>query len=350
MKHRRSTKLCQSLAAALALCVTAPALSLSAQEAQPAPAPAQPAEAKVATPAKPTEAKVTPPAARVKLLSAGAAPRRVLQYAFRAGETAKAQIDMTASVGMKSGGQEMPAVTMPTIRYLIALGPIKKTAGGFLVPWHAASVKVTGDANPEAAKAIEPVLGYLRKMKGTYVMRPNGEVGATTLDLPADAPAQLSSQAQGFQSNLGQLTSQFPAEPIGVGAKWQVATDVPADEVTMHQTVTYELKTLTKKGGALDVQIDAPSGGVSVLYLPPRDYADPPRVGVSASGACSKETSSRRLRWWSAIRRLVIASSHAGTLPASGLKLCRLRQAEIKTVWVTSSASAAVGNERRATV
>ena len=38
------------------------------------------------------------------------------------------------------------------------------------------------------------------------------------------------------------------------------------------------------------------------------------------------------------------------TLPASGLKLCRLRQAEIKTVWVTSSASAAVGNERRATV
>ena len=52
---------------------------------------------------------------------------------------------------------------------------------------------------------------------------------------------------------------------------------------------------------ALDVQIDAPSGGVSVLYLPPRDYADPPRVGVSASGAC--------VRWHPETGELLVRSA-----------------------------------------
>src|SRR5690606_18594891 len=49
-------------------------------------------------------------------------------------------------------------------------------------------------------------------------------------------------------------------------------------------------------------------------------------------------------------RRRVMASSHPGTFPASGVKLVRLRQAEMNTACVMSSASAWVATDRSATV
>ncbi len=181
----------------------------------------------------------------VVLIGAGDAPREKLAYTFVVGE--KRPLDVGLDVKMTvhdASGKELPtAVPRMTMRLDIATLSMKESDAN--VEALLGDVKVGGGAGSIAdariASALAPQLDSIRGLRMTYRVTSRGLVRDLVVSpppgMPAAAQQALSSMSQSFES----MTTPFPQEAVGKGARWHVTNRVESGGADILQRVTYTL-------------------------------------------------------------------------------------------------------------
>ncbi len=193
----------------------------------------------------PSEARTTTASSSspVKLLSAGAEPRRVLRLQPQPGQlqttTTTLKMDMDMGLGQP---MNMPAIIMPmevTVKNVSADGDIT-----YEIVIGDVSVAVDPDALPQVAEAMKASLGGVKGLSGTATMSHRGFSKDSDSMLPSDADPQMRQALSQLQETWSNIAAQLPEEAVGVGAKWEVRQPLKSQGMTVNQTATYELLSL----------------------------------------------------------------------------------------------------------
>jgi hypothetical protein len=195
------------------------------------------------------EAEPTASAAKsaVKLLDAGAEPRKALRLHVKAGDkqtiimTIKMNMDMS---GTNPGGQppKIPAMSIPadtTVQSVAANGDITYES----VLEEAGVVDEPGAA-PEVVQAIKTQLGKLKGLTSTGVMSNRGMTKKVDIKAPQGADAQMQQITDQIKEGASSMDAPFPEEAVGAGAKWEVKKTVQSQGMSVDQTATYQLVSL----------------------------------------------------------------------------------------------------------
>lgn len=200
----------------------------------------QPVVAETTTAARTSSAASSGP---VKLLSAGAEPRRVLRLQPQPGhrQTTTTTLRMAMDMGF---GQPMkiPAIIMPmevTVKEVAADGDItyEYVIGDV-------SVAAEPDALPQVAETMQASLGGVKGLSGTATLSHRGFSRDSDSVLPAGADPTMRQALSQLQETWSNIAAQLPEEAVGVGAKWEVRQPLQSQGMTVNQTATYELLSL----------------------------------------------------------------------------------------------------------
>ncbi len=189
---------------------------------------------------KPAKAVTATSPSPVKLLSAGAEPRKALRIHPKTGD--KQSLVMTMKMAMEmSAGQpmKMPAMIMPmevTVKSVSADGDI-------------VSESVIGEASvandpgvmPQMAEAMKTSIGGMKGLAFTSTMSDLGINKGIEVKLPPDASPQLRQSMDQMKESMSSMSSPLPEEAVGLGAKWEMAAQKKMQGMTIDQIVTYEL-------------------------------------------------------------------------------------------------------------
>jgi hypothetical protein len=207
--------------------------------------------------------------ATVTLLAAGAAPRKALRYAIPAGHKANADMTMTMSMAMNVGGLAMP-MDFPNMKIGMAVSVTTVAPNGDItydLGFTGLTVDDTGGANPAIAAALQPMQASITSIKGTATISDRGVTRSTKINSADPSLQQLMGQ---LTSSAENLSSPFPEEAVGVGARWEVRQANTSGGQTTFQKTVYEIVSID--GAAVSVKVateqTAPPQSISNPALP----------------------------------------------------------------------------------
>jgi hypothetical protein len=212
----------------------------------PAPVPAvvaAPKPEQKLTPKPVTKAVAAPSVSAVKLISAGAEPRKELRIHPKAGD--KQNLEMTMKMAMDMGtGQTMKMPAMKTamevtVKSISANGDINYA---MLI----ANVEVLDEpgAMPQIVESMKASLNGMKGLSMTGTISDHGITKSLDVKIPAGAAPQMRQAMEQMKESVANTSLPFPDEAVGVGAKWEVKLPVKTQGMTIDQTTTYELVSL----------------------------------------------------------------------------------------------------------
>jgi hypothetical protein len=209
---------------------------------------------------------VAPAASDVKVIDAGAAPRRALRYKLVQGTTESVTMRQKISMNIEMGGMALPSQSLPATVITSRLTVSEVKANGVAsIAGEFVSVDIDADgADPMIVEAMRPQLAGLNGVTMSYTMNPNGEV--SKMEFGANAPAAMQSLG-----STEQLSVAFPTEPVGVGARWKASRPVTQSGMTILQDAEYVLKSLGADSMVLDIALvqSAKDQVMSAAAMPP---------------------------------------------------------------------------------
>ncbi len=232
-------------------------------------------------------ADVATKAPRVELLDAGNAPRQVLLLAPAVGTTSLGL--MTMRMKIAQSGAVSNVVGPTTIKAKISTTVTDRSAAGsFDVAFQYPSFEVQDNGSQSSAqlRAMRKNLAVLGKLTGTYTIGPNGVVSASHVHIPTIANATVSSVLHQLSSQVAQLAIPLPAEPVGVGGRWRVTTQLDLGGIKATQTYVYTLR--ARHGTVLDLDVRytqrAPRGRIHLPGVPTGAVVNLTRLTSTGSG------------------------------------------------------------------
>lgn len=274
---------------------TPPPPPASASVAPPPP----PADAGVAEAPPPAPAKLDAIPASAKLLEAGAAPRRALRYAFKAGTTERMQLDMKLSMEVAGDGIQAPAIHMPTIRTVLRIDGKELTPEGDLrYTFEEERADVLSDVQVDA-KIKERIASTMKDtigLKGHGRVSPRGVSSEIDFELPPSAPESVAATLESLRDGLKQMTSMLPEEEVGVGGRWEVTSRVPMDGAMVDFKQTYTVTKLSADGmqAKVDTTMSAPANQpFAPPHMPPG--ADVSLESMTGSGTGNTDAKFKKL-------------------------------------------------------
>lgn len=189
----------------------------------------------------------TPPAPAVELLSAGAEPRRLLQYKVPAGTADSMRMTMDMDMNMEMGGMSMMNMVIPTmIMDMQVNAPEVTPAGDMRVLSVLTSVQAMDrpDSMPGMADTMLASLSGMVGMTTDTWMTAGGVPTSVTITLPGGSPPEVQSQIDSMQQGANSASVPFPTQPVGVGAKWVVRTQTDASGMKVDQATTATLESM----------------------------------------------------------------------------------------------------------
>jgi hypothetical protein len=185
--------------------------------------------------------------ARVKLISAGAEPRQALRLHPEAGAKQTLEINLTMGMDMKIGEMEPPVMKLPAMKMVMETTVKSVAANGDIaydLVMSDASAADESEVMPQIAEAMKNSMASMKGMTGTGITSSRGLGQSLNIKLPASADPQTRQAMDQFKDSFGRLSTGFPEEPVGVGAKWEVKMPVKSQGMTIDHTGVYELVSL----------------------------------------------------------------------------------------------------------
>ncbi len=209
---------------------------VEAKKEEPPAEPAKPPE-----PLGPVEVKIPSSAVTVKLVSAGKGKKAPLRYTTKAGEKQQVELAMDFSAKQTENGASQDQI-VPTI---VLVGDAETKAvdkdgnAQYTLTVNTTDAKdVTGSQIP--AEKFRTVLGSLAGLTISSSLAANGAVGDVTMRV--EKPTDMSAGALELIRLTLPSFPVLPAEPVGVGAKWQATSTAKlADKLDVTQVTDYEL-------------------------------------------------------------------------------------------------------------
>jgi hypothetical protein len=205
-------------------------------------------------------------AATAQLLDAGTGEKQALRYTYKAGASERATMNMNMQVALSLGGQQVPMAAIPPMRIQLNLRIAETSSDGSArLEFELVNAEAMGDAT--AAAQLSQSLAGLKGMAGWQRMDTQGRILESGVKGAAGAGgADATSMLNDLQQSMQQLAAPLPAEPVGLGARWQVVQQAEAGGMKLTQTVEYVLRSREGNRIGLDVKmvdskVDA-SGGL----------------------------------------------------------------------------------------
>ena len=183
----------------------------------------------------------SPPAkSLVRLLSAGAEPRKVLRLAVK--PEAKQLVEMTLKMTMDMGmGQPMK---LPPMKMNMDVAVKEVSPEGDISYEVVVGDVSTAEEAGTLAQAADAMKAALDKIKGvstTGTISSRGLSKTTEVKIPSDADPMTRQSMEQMKDSLAQAACPLPEEAVGPGAKWELKSPIKSQGMTMNQTATYEL-------------------------------------------------------------------------------------------------------------
>lgn len=211
----------------------------------------------------------------VRLLEAGAAPQTALRYKIAEGATTRSYMDITVAT-LATTEDAAAFSVVPGVRLHIVSGPAMRTDKG--VKFEANIVKaeaaVPQGLDPDVAEDLRQSAAILDDVGGTIEMNDRGIVLETELNDKArnpDLPVRLLRLIVNARTTLSRVA--LPAEPVGLGARWEARKELTLygfkvqqiDSYTLIERVGDEIKlNVTVTQNALPQTVDFPDDGISI--------------------------------------------------------------------------------------
>lgn len=243
------------------------------------------------------EERATPAAGvTLTLLENGREPRRALRYP--AGPTPANKMSLTLRLAMKMQvpGSPVPPVTMPGLRLLF---DIESARAGSAVKYQFtvsdADLTSTDNAHPSVLAEMRKGIGQLVGAVGHVTVEARGLRSELSLSLPAGIGQELSQFMNSAKLAIGQMVIPMPAEPIGVGAKWEAVETIAQDGMTVREKTYFEVVALDGPRALIRTQTvqSADKQRAALPGLPEGVSAEV--VSLRGSGAGEVELDLRRL-------------------------------------------------------
>jgi len=211
----------------------------------------------------------------VLLLEAGAEPQSPLRYKIADGTTTKSNMDFTIAT-LATTSESAALSVVPGVRLHIVSGPAMASDNGikFEVNIAKAEAAVPQGIDPKVAEELRQSAAILDDVGGTVEMNDRGIMLATELNDKAkspDIPLRLLMMIVNARTTLSRVV--LPAEPVGLGARWEARKELTlygfkvqqVDSYTLVERVGDEIKlNVTVTQNALPQSVDFPEEGISI--------------------------------------------------------------------------------------
>ncbi len=211
----------------------------------------------------------------VLVLEAGAEPRTQLRYKITDGTVTKSNMDFRLATLAQTADAAALSV-VPGVRLHIVSGPSMRTEEGieFEVNIKKAEAMVPQGIDEDVANDLRQSASILDRVGGTVVISDRGLIQSTKLNEQAknpDLPVRLLMMIVNARTTLARVV--LPAEPVGLGARWQSRKELfiygfkiqQVDSYTLVAKVGDEIKlNVTVTQNALPQTVDFPDDGVSI--------------------------------------------------------------------------------------
>lgn len=228
--------------------------------------------------AKGPQAQVEPTSnITVKVLKAGAQPRKALRYDFASVKPQSLEMVMKMEMAISLGAFSQPPVTVPPVRMGMRIEPEKVLKDGVL-RYRFKLDEATVDESPDAAAnmvaAMKTALASTKGLSGWAEVTPRGFTRKAEIVVPPKADPQMKDMISKMKQQIQQMSAPLPAEAVGVGASWVVTQPIKTDELELIQTASYTLKSFDDGVAMLDITIKQDA--------PPQDITSPAMGGATA--------------------------------------------------------------------
>lgn len=208
----------------------------------------------------------------LKVLSTGAEPRIPLTYKVAAGTTSKADVITQMAMKIAMAGMEMPEMPMPAVKMAMEVAVDAVAPNGDMTV--RASVKPSMDLSsvpPEMAAAMGGADMASAAMTSTGTMTARGAMRGAKFTGPGADNPQLKQILDQAQSSMGQVVSELPDVPLGVGAKWEVRSRTSTQGFEAYATTTSEVVAIAGRTVTLKITstMTAPAQVMNNPLLPP---------------------------------------------------------------------------------
>jgi hypothetical protein len=262
----------------------------SCRETEAPPVPARPAEA--ATP--PSGSASAQPAPdlpiEVKLLEPGDEPRRDLRYKFHLDRVEIVWMELRMAMSMQVGAAAQPETQTPPMRLRTRITPKELTPDGSLkydFKLESVEVLAEADASAEVVASVQAQMLPLAGMAGSAEIDARGVTRHVQLAMPPGMPPPAAqSLVDNMRQTMRNIASPMPLQPVGKGARWEVAIPLANPGIKLSQTSTFTLKECKGDKGKLLVAIrqDAAEQKITLPGMNPGAVATLQSIESSGSG------------------------------------------------------------------
>lgn len=193
------------------------------------------------TPTKSAAASSTSP---IKLINAGAEPRKLLRLHPKPGD--KQSVTMTVKMAMttKMGDTPIPQIKLPAMNFVMD-SSVKDVSAEGDVSYDLEISEATVTDDPEvmqaAADAMKASLAQIKGMGASGVVSSAGVMKSLEFKAPSASDPQAGQTVDQMKEAFTRIMAPLPDDAVGVGAKWEVRTPVKSQGLVIDQTATYEI-------------------------------------------------------------------------------------------------------------
>ena len=208
-----------------------------------------------AAPEAPPGTKGAASVPQVKLLEAGAEPRRVLRLRPNPGDKQTLSWTTEVAIAMKEGEKESPVVKVPAMTMIMDV-IVKDISDNGDVAYEMvvrdARVADEPGGAAEVAKAVKSSLARAKGMLAAGTISSRGFSKGVEFKMPPGADAQTREAMDQIKKCFSAVATPLPAEPVGPGARWEVRIPTESQGIVVDETKTCEL--VSTEGGRLTIK------------------------------------------------------------------------------------------------
>jgi hypothetical protein len=227
--------------------------------------------------------------ATVTLMSPGAAPRAAIRLRIPAGTKETMTMTTVLGINMDMDGMSMPAIDMPTMKMTADMS-VTGVADNGDITYEIAFTGLTAEAqpgtDPNMAAMVQASAAGITALRGTFVVSDRGINRSAKLDVTKVADPTLRQLLTSLSGSIESMSMPLPAEPVGVGAKWEVRQAIRNGGAHTFQRAECELVSVDAAAAIITLTIEqtTPPQAIDNAQLPPGATMEIEKMSGSGSG------------------------------------------------------------------
>jgi hypothetical protein len=181
---------------------------------------------------------------QVKLLEAGAEPRKVLRLHPSPGDKQTLHLTLKMAIETKMGEMQSQAMKLPAMTMTMDT-TVKDVSDKGDITYELVMGETTladdPGGNAQLAELMKTALGGIKGMSGTGTVSSRGLAKGMEFKVPTGVDAQTRQVMDQMRDSFSSIAAPLPEEAVGPGARWEAKIPIRSQGMTIDQTGTSEL-------------------------------------------------------------------------------------------------------------